>query len=106
MISIFNENDVAITDCRQEGNKIDSGYRRLNMKVRGSAQYSSKTGNYVRRRDMGSEASAREEVGYDGGEYVAKDVWSHEAGYNKKRGTTEIEAISQRVGPLQQRMLK
>ena len=41
-----------------------------------------KTSNDVRGRDLGSEESAREEVGCGGNEDVKMDVWSHQAGQN------------------------
>ena len=41
-----------------------------------------KTSNDVRCRDLGSEESTREEVGYGGNEDVKMDGWSHQAGQN------------------------
>ena len=47
-----------------------------------SIQYSCKTSNDVWCRDLGSEESAKEEVGCGGHEDVKMDEWSHQAGQN------------------------
>ncbi len=55
--------------------------RRISLRVKGeSIQYSCKTSNDVRCRDVGSEESTRQEVGCGGNEDVRMDEWSHQYG--------------------------
>ena len=59
--------------------------RRIRLRVKGRVDHiqdSCKTNNDVRRRNMGNDESAREEVGCGGNEDVKMDEWSHQAGHN------------------------
>ena len=58
--------------------------QRISLRVKGKVHKTvgSKTSNYVRCPDVGSEESTREEVGCGGNEDVRMDQWSHQAGQN------------------------
>ena len=66
--------EEGIGDSVRPKNKFESQWE--------SIQDSFKTSNDVRRRDVGSEESTREEVGCGGNEDVKMDEWIQQAGEN------------------------